>query len=279
MIPTHSPFGCPGDFFFCKSDHKVKLVIDPSPGYFVNEMYDDRKNYDILILLQGMEPKELSDISNYVIEYGYVFDKILTSFPEVLQSCINAEHFLYASCWILTREDKTRANHRDEYFNIFSTDKSFSLSFVMSQKNWLPGHKLRHESIDIIQKKRDYSLFFPQSIPMEEKYKLFENAMFHIAIENTRNVNYISEKIVDCFMSYTIPIYWGCPNIDEYFNKDGIIFFNTKEELSYILDNLTEEDYNRRIPAMLENYAIANEKYAFHADRVNEVIDKLTIQK
>ncbi len=111
---------------------------------------------------------------------------------------------------------------------------------------------------------------------MEEKYKLFEDTMFHIAIENTINVNYISEKIIDCFMSYTIPIYWGCPNIGEYFNTDGIIFFETKEQLNNILDNLTEKDYYDRLEAVLENYEIANKKYAFYSDRVNEVLDKLT---
>ena len=77
-------------------------------------------------------------------------------------------------------------------------------------------------------------------------------------------------------MSYTIPIYWGCPNISEYFNTDGIIFFETKEQLNQILDNLTEKDYYDRIDAIVENYKIANEKYAFYSDRVNEVLDKLT---
>ena len=276
MLPTYSPFGCPGDFFFCNNDEKVKLIIDPNLNYFLHFLENDRKNYDKLILIQGMEPKELNNISGYVINYHNYFDKILSSFPEVIDSCNNSELFLYASCWILTREDKERANHRTEYFNIFNTNKKFQLSFVMSQKNFLPGHRLRHEYKDVISKKRNFNLVFPSSIPMNEKYKLFEDTMFHIAIENTQNVNYISEKVIDCFMSYTIPIYWGCPNIGDYFNTDGIIFINNKEELNQILDNLTEKDYYDRLDAVLENYKIANEKYAFYSDRVNEVIDKIT---
>lgn len=278
MISVHSPHGCPPDFFICNTDHTVRIVIDPQPSYFMIDVHNDRQIFDKMILIQGMEPKEISNTSDLAIKYNNFFDLILTSCPNVLQNCKNAELFLYASCWILTREDKSRANHRSEYFNIFSTDKDFSLSFVMSQKNWLPGHKLRHESIDIIRKKRSYDLFFPQSIPMDEKYKLFEKSMFHIAIENTKNVNYISEKIVDCFMSYTLPIYWGCPNIADYFNTDGIIFFNDKEELSYILDNLTADDYYSRLNAINENYNIANQKYAFHADRSNAAIDRITKQ-
>lgn len=275
MLPVYSPHGCPGDYFFCDTDKKVKLIIDPNTQYFQYVLPTDRKNYDVLVLIQGMEPKEINNITDEVINYHKHFDKILSSYPEVLSVCENAEHFLYASCWILTREDKTRANHRTEYHNIFTTNKEFQLSHVMSNKNYLPGHRLRHQTKDIIQKKRNFELFFPTSIPMEEKFKLFENAMFHIAIENTKNINYISEKIVDCFMSYTIPIYWGCPNISEYFNKDGIIFFETKEELEIILDTLTEEDYYKRIDAVIENYEITNTRYAFYSDRVNEILNKM----
>jgi hypothetical protein len=276
MISTYSPFGCPGDFFKCNTNDKIKIIIDPNYLYFNKQIHIDRENFDKLVLIQGMEPKELNNISNEVIRNKNFFDIILSSYPEVLSSCENSELFLYASCWILTREDKFRANHRTEYFNIFNTNKKFQLSFVMSGKIFLPGHSLRHLSKDIISKPRNYNLIFPTSIPMEEKYKLFEDTMFHIAIENTKNINYISEKIIDCFMSYTIPIYWGCPNIGEYFNTNGIIFFETKEELDNILNNLTEKDYHNRIDAILENYDIANKKYAFHADRVNQVLDKIT---
>lgn len=276
MLPTYSPFGCPGDFFHCKTNDKVKLIIDPNPYYFTNMVQTDRMNFDKLILIQGMEPKQLSDISNYIIQNQNYFDKILSSYPEIISTCENSELFLYASCWILTRPDKKRANHRSEYFNIFNTKKKYQLSYVMSKKNFLPGHRLRHQTKDIILKKRNYNLIFPESIPMDEKYKLFEDTMFHVAIENTKNINYISEKIIDCFMSYTLPIYWGCPNIGDYFNTDGIIFFNTKEELDDILNNLTEKDYYDRLDAIIENYNISNNKYAFYSDRVNEIIDKLT---
>ena len=276
MLPTYSPFGCPGDYFHCDNEETVKLIIDPNINYFVHFLENDRKNFNKLILIQGMEPKELNNISEHVIKYHKFFDKILTSYPEVIKVCSNSELFLYASCWILTKEDKSRANYRSEYFNPFNTNKKFQLSFVMSQKNFLPGHRLRHQNKNIISKQRNFNLVFPQSIPMDEKYKLFEDTMFHIAIENTQNINYISEKIIDCFMSYTIPIYWGCPNIGDYFNTDGIIFFNSAEELNHILDNLTEQDYYNRLEAILENYKIANEKYAFYSDRVNKVIDKIT---
>jgi len=277
MITTYSPYGCPGDFFFCDTEKKIKLIIDPLPNYFTHNLVIDRQENDILVLIQ-IEPKHINDITEYVINYQNSFDKILTYYPDVLENCKNSELFLYAASWVLTREDKSRAIHRNEYYNIFNTVKRFKVSHVMSNKNNLPGHQLRHKTQGIVNKKRNFELLFPKSIEIDKKYQLFESTMFHITIENSKNTNYISEKIIDCFMSYTIPIYWGCPNISDYFDNKGIIFFETEEELNNILDNLTENEYYRRLESVKKNYEIAN-NFAFYFDRVNEVLNKLSKNK
>jgi hypothetical protein len=275
MTETYSQFGCPGNNFLSFDNFNLKIIIDPPKSYFKNQLLSDRKKFDKLLLIQGMEPVELNNISNEIIQNKIYFDKILTSFEEVLNFCENSELFLYASCWILTDKEKKPISLKKDYENIFSTNKKFKLSHVMSNKNFLPGHKLRHETKDIIRKKRKFDLLFPESIEGSLKYKLFEDSMFHISIENTKNNNYISEKIVDCFMSYTIPIYWGTPSVFNFFNKDGIIFFETENELESILDNLSEKDYTNRIKYVIENYRTAKEKYGFWYDRVNEKILEL----
>ena len=43
-----------------------------------------------------------------------------------------------------------------------------------------------------------------------------------------------SEKLLDAMAVGTIPVYWGCPEIDKFFDKNGIITFNTIEELKDI---------------------------------------------
>lgn len=275
MTTSYSPFGCPGDYFINRDNLNIKIIIDPPSNYFPNQLITDREDFDKLVLIQGMEPKDINNITDEVLKNKTYFDLILTSFEEILSSCNNSKHFLYASCWILTDKNEKPVTLKKDYHNIFTTEKKFKLSHVMSQKNWLPGHNLRHRTVDMVKKERDYELFFPKSILMSEKYKLFKDSMFHITIENTKNHNYISEKIVDCFMSYTVPIYWGCPNIGDYFNTDGIITFQNEEELDYILNTITQEEFNKRIPAIQENYQIAFDKYAFWYDRVNKEIEKL----
>jgi len=53
---------------------------------------------------------------------------------------------------------------------------------------------------------------------------------FSIAIENSVEQDYFTEKITDCILTNTTPIYYGCPKIDRFFNN------------VYQLDNLSSLD-------------------------------------
>ena len=92
---------------------------------------------------------------------------------------------------------------------------------------------------------------------------------YSIAIENSQNGHYFSEKILDCFLVGTIPIYLGTPKIGEYFNTDGILSFNDEKELFKILDNISPEEYYKRYDAVKENFETAKKhidslSYSFH---------------
>ena len=82
--------------------------------------------------------------------------------------------------------------------------------------------------------------------------------MFHIAIENATLLNYYSEKISQAFATKTVPIYWGCKNLDDLgYDPRGVIFFKDEFELLKIINNLTPEDYYKRKPYIDYNYKIA----------------------
>ena len=50
----------------------------------------------------------------------------------------------------------------------------------------------------------------------KDKTELFIDSMFHIAIENNKAINYFTEKLIDCFVSKTIPIYWFSKKFYQY---------------------------------------------------------------
>ena len=81
--------------------------------------------------------------------------------------------------------------------------------------------------------------------------------MFNVVIENVKQNNWYN-KIGDNFLSKTLPIYWGCPNISEFgYDQRGIINFNNEKELLDIVNNLTPELYSELKPYIDHNYEVA----------------------
>ncbi|MBR0095513.1 MAG: hypothetical protein IJP91_09560 [Synergistaceae bacterium] len=79
---------------------------------------------------------------------------------------------------------------------------------------------------------------------------------FSIAVENDITQLYFTEKITNCFAAKTIPIYLGAQRIGEFFNTDGIIQISLKDidNIEKILAQCTAEEYERRLPAVIDNF-------------------------
>lgn len=62
---------------------------------------------------------------------------------------------------------------------------------------------------------------------------------FVIAMENTKQETYITEKIVNGFLSNVIPIYWGSDNINDYFNEKR--FINIINHSDEVINNVAKD--------------------------------------
>ena len=89
-------------------------------------------------------------------------------------------------------------------------------------------------------------------LPNDDRDVLYRS-MFNICIENCQETNYFTEKIKDCFATMTIPIYIGCPNVVEYFNRDGIVMANDWQQVIDVCNSLSEMDYWKRMDASADN--------------------------
>lgn len=77
---------------------------------------------------------------------------------------------------------------------------------------------------------------------------------YTIAVENHISPYFFTEKITNCFLSMTIPIYLGASKIGEFFNEDGIIFLSEKDDIKKVLSQCCEKDYLSRLSAIKDNY-------------------------
>ena len=68
-----------------------------------------------------------------------------------------------------------------------------------------------------------------------------------------------TEKILDCFLTGTIPVYVGSKDTSNYFDENGIIYFEGDEELPSILEKLNSEYYMSKIESVKKNFELAKE--------------------
>jgi len=127
--------------------------------------------------------------------------------------------------------------------------KSKMISMICSNKNMCLGHKKRLMWRDRLQGNVD--IFGKGFNPVDKKEDALNDYMFSVVLENEECPGYFTEKIIDCFLTGTIPIYVGAPNIGRFFNMDGIFLLEEhKVELS-------KELYAERMDAIEENYRLA----------------------
>jgi hypothetical protein len=241
-----------------------------------------------IILLH--EPNEIFGLVDWVIHNQSNFSLILSQWDKIHQHCSNSVLFVHGE----TNLDR-------EYIKKYSInpDRKYEITFLSGILEMLPGHKLRQR---ILNKEPQIKIphkfwkilddFDPRGqrpgyfetkmtkwgnpIEGEGKKQVWDrNAMFHIAVESKQEINYFADKILDCFATKTLPIYYGAPNISSFgYDEDGIIRFNNEEELVEIINNLTPNDYYNRLKAIENNYD-AVQKYGFFFSRLEEYLDEL----
>jgi len=104
-------------------------------------------------------------------------------------------------------------------------EKTRMISLVSSRKSHLPGHRVRNAVFD------ELEIAFPEmhvfgsqpSNYVKNKEEALFPYKYSIVIENTKTDDYITEKLIDCFLSYTLPIYFGAPNHLDYYPDDSVI--------------------------------------------------------
>jgi hypothetical protein len=129
-----------------------------------------------------------------------------------------------------------RVNEAIENNNYKEVEKVNKTSIIASSKNFTEGHQLRHKVISRF--KDNINVFGYGYNPVEFKEESLSKYMFSVTIENCRQEGYWTEKIVDCFATKTIPIFWGDDSVNDFFDSNGIIYFNTEDELESILIDL-----------------------------------------
>lgn len=135
--------------------------------------------------------------------------------------------------------------------------KSRNVSIVASPKRGMEGHGLRHAAITALGHRAD--AFGPEYRPMERKLDSLVPYRYQVVFENCRRDFWFTEHLIDCFLTGTVPVYWGCPGISRHFEPAGIIEITSLADLMHAVPHLDEDDYRHRLRAVRDNFVLAHE--------------------
>lgn len=208
-----------------------------------------------------LEPPVInSDAYKFVKSHYDKFDYIFTFDESCLSISEKFVYFPYGTTWI-------RESDRKVY------KKTKMTSLIASNKRWAEGHQLRHSAAALYKDRVDLMGGGYQAI--DSKLEGLVDYRYSITIENSRLNSYFTEKLMDCFATGVVPIYWGCPKIGDFFDLNGIIMFNSVDDLNAILSGISEEDYQSRMPAIEYNLKKV-EQYTFFEKYIYEILkDKI----
>lgn len=135
--------------------------------------------------------------------------------------------------------------------------KTKHISMLYGAKRSTRGHQIRHEIAEALGDKYgiDYYGARGQAVDYgwQTKMTVLKDYQYSIVVETCYEPNLFTEILLDCFAVGTIPLFWGCPNIGDYFDGLGILSFRTVQELEALIRELDEHTYTYLQPFARRN--------------------------
>jgi len=143
----------------------------------------------------------------------------------------------------------------DDYQAEKSIPKTKLMSVVCSDKQSRPGHRKRFEFVQRLKEVfgDQLDLFGTGQNLIEDKADAIRPYQYHIAIENSAYPHYWTEKLSDCYLEESFPIYAGCSNIDEYFSEDAFATISLNDfdgAVEVIRSVIKRDQYSQSVQAL-----------------------------
>jgi len=203
-----------------------------------------------VILLTGEPP----DIKSYEPSWLASFAHVVTCHRDLQhRSVIHAQTALP---WLV--------GQTYDQLTVAFPEKTADIAVICSDKAMVDGHRRRLSFVEQLVALTTMPRFGRGFRTLPDKWDGLAPFRYSVAIENSRHDHYWTEKIADCFLAGTVPVYWGAPNIKDYFPEEAMIIIDTLDpvEVARIIKaEATPEAYQRRLPALREAKRRVLEEY------------------
>ncbi|KGF67631.1 hypothetical protein LL06_21230 [Hoeflea sp. BAL378] len=179
------------------------------------------------------------------------FFAVLACNPPLIAAIPNGHRFVFGSTWI-------------QDWRAVDTTKTRMLSLIASGKQTYEGHRLRHRVVDWIRSHGiDADILGRGYAPFERKSDGLAPYRYSVIIENVREPGYVTEKLIDCLLCDTVPIYWGAQDIEAIFDGRGMRVCRSLDDIQAAIGAVSEADYTSRLEFVAKNKEKAS-RYADH---------------
>jgi hypothetical protein len=165
---------------------------------------------------------------------------------------------------------KYTVRDHDALSTMAQPDKSQDISTVCSAKQQAHTlHRKRYQFVKWLRERMPEMDVYGHGVcDIDDKADAVDPYKCHIAIENHVCQHHWTEKLADCYLGWSLPIYHGCPNTSDYFPVESFISIDIdkpEEALKKIKKALTAGEYERRLPSIREARRRILEEYNLFA--------------
>lgn len=133
--------------------------------------------------------------------------------------------------------------------------KTKLISVITSNKAFTRGHLDRIKFVEKLKTRfGDMIDVFGRGFrSFDDKLDVLRPYKYHVVIENTSEPYYWTEKISDCYLAGTFPIYHGCTNLSDYFNRDAYVPIDIRKPehaIQTIQEVVDNKRYERSVDAL-----------------------------
>lgn len=215
---------------------------------------------------------EPSSVKIYAPSFTSQFETVLTSQePWALQH----RNAVYSQCGLVWFYSCDYASVRDNP----PLQKIGDLATVCSSKQ--QRHTLHHLRYTFTQRLREaipeMDVFGRGVRPIDDKRESLDPYRYHLAIENHVCPHHWTEKLADSFLGLTVPFYYGCPNVFDYFPEGSVVPIDIRDfdgSVEVIRKAIRDRHWEKNYAAVQEARRRVIEEYHLFA-----VVERMILER
>ena len=214
--------------------------------------YNDTGKFDINLI-----PAEKTSDNNIVFLYAFF-------------------HILYTNLDIDKLLVKRKLTTMPTNFCLFSVSNG-----GCKERNDMFKELSKYKKVDSCGKFMNNGHHCPEDHGTTKYFDFISNYKFMICFENKTQPNYFTEKLINAYYNNTIPIYWGCSNIEDYVDMNSILYLPPKytdADMTKLIEKISYLDNNdQAYREMFESTFFKNGKLPdeFNVNKIKEKIKNI----